>query len=193
MTSIRQQSFLIGAIRLTAIATALLMLTVLTVTRSEAAFSATTSNTANSFATASLVLTDDDSGSAAFSATDMTPGNAVVECLTVTYSGTLVPVPIRLYGTTTGSADTYLDTTIEVGTGGSFGSCGGFSPTSTIYTGTLANFSATHTDYGSGVAVFTAAANPTVRTVRMTVEVQDTNAAQGLTSTADFIFETQSS
>ncbi|MGI9598848.1 MAG: hypothetical protein ACR2QK_21970 [Acidimicrobiales bacterium] len=191
MISTRRHSFMSRAVRLTSVAAAMLALILLTVTRSEAAFTATTSNTANSIGTGTVVLTDDDSGSAAFTSTDLSPGNALVECITVTYSGNLLPAPVRLYGTTTGTADTYLDTTIEVGTGGSFGSCGGFSPTSTIYTGTLASFSSTHTDYASGIAVFTAAANPTSRTLRLTIDVQDNQAAQGLTSTADFIFEAQ--
>ena len=84
-----------------------------------------------------------------------------------------------------------LDTTIEIGTGGSFGDCTGFTPTATLFNNTLENFAATHTDWASGLATFTAAANPTSRTFRITVEVQDNPLAQGSTSTADFVFETQ--
>ena len=174
-----------------AVATALLMVTILTVTRSQAAFTATTSNTASSFATGTMILTDDDSGSAMFTASGMTPSNPIVECITVTYSGTQLPAPVRLYATTTGTLDTYLDTTIEIGTGGAFGNCSGFTPTSTLFANTLANFSTTHTDWASGLATFTAAANPTSHTFRVTIDVQNNPLAQGLTSTADFIFETQ--
>lgn len=138
-----------------------------------------------------MILTDDDVGAAAFSATGLCPGASVSECITVTYAGDLLPAAVRLHGTTTGTADTYLDTTIEVGTGGTFGDCTGFTPSATIYTGTLANFSTTHTNWTNGVAVFTANANPTARTIRFTVDVQDNQAAQGLSSTADFVFETQ--
>ena len=122
-----------------------LMVTILTVGRSEAAFTATTASS-SSFATGTVVLTDDDSGSALFTATGMTAGSSVTDCITVTYSGTIVPAPIRMYGSTTGTLDTYLDAIIEIGTGGSFGDCTGFTPTSTLFTNTLANFSATHTN-----------------------------------------------
>ena len=178
-------------IRLMAVATAMLMLTVLIVTHSEAAFSDTTVNTANSFTTGSVVLTDDDTGSALFTAAAVTPGVAVIECITVTYSGTLVPADIRMYGTSAGVLAPYLDATIEVGTGGSFGSCAGFVPTSTIYAGTLANFSGTHTGWATGLATFTAATNPASRTLRFTVDVQNVPAAQSQTGSVDFTFEAQ--
>ncbi|MCP3910970.1 MAG: hypothetical protein GY713_08470 [Actinomycetia bacterium] len=167
------------------------MLTVLIVTSSQAAFSDTTGNTTNTFATGSVVLTDDDSGSALFTASAMTPGVPVVECVVVTYSGSLVPADIRMYGTSSGVLAPYLDTTIEVGTGGSYGSCAGFTPSSTIYTGTLTNFSTTHTNWATGLATFTAAANPTSRTFRFTVDVQNNPAAQGQSAAADFTFEAQ--
>lgn len=181
----------IQLIRATSIATALLAVTMLTVSRSEAAFSDTADNSANSFGTGTVVLTDDDTGTAMFTATNMSPGSPVVECIAVTYSGDQLPAPVRLYGSTTGTLDTYLNTTIEVGTGGSFGDCTGFTPTSTLFNNTLANFAATHTDWASGLATFTAAANPTSRTFRFTIEVQDNPAAQGDTATADFTFEAQ--
>lgn len=184
-------SLILHLVRGVSVATALLMVTILTIGRSEAAFTASVNNSANTFTTGTVVLTDDDSGAAMFVATNMTPGTPVVECITVTYSGTQLPAPVRLYGTTTGTLDTYLDTTIEIGTGGSFGNCTGFSPTSTLFTNTLANFSTTHTDWASGLATFTASANPTARTFRISIDVQDTPAAQGDSSTAVFTFETQ--
>lgn len=178
-------------IRATSVATALLAVTIITISRSHAAFSDTTANTTNSFATGTVTLSDDDTGSAMFTASDMTPGTPVIECITVTYSGDQLPAPVRLYGTTTGGLDTYLNTTIEIGTGGSFGDCTGFTPTSTLFNNTLANFDATHTDWASGLATFTAAANPTSRTFRFTLEVQNNSAAQGSSTTADFTFEAQ--
>lgn len=177
--------------RATAAAAALLLVTVLVVNRSEAAFTATTSNSSSGFATGSLSLTDDDAGSALFTASDMTPGTPTVQCIEVTYAGTVLPAPVRLYGSATGTLATYLDTTVEVGSGGAFSNCAGFTPSSTIYTGTLANFSATHSNWTSAVPVFTAASTPSVVTLRFTVDVQNDNAAQGTTATADFIFETQ--
>ena len=187
----RHRNLFLGIVRLTAVAASLLMLTVLIVTNSRAAFSDTTDNTTNTFASGSVVITDDDAGSALFTASAMTPGSPVVECITLTYSGTLTPADIRMYGTSSGTLAGYLDTTIEVGTGGAFGNCTGFTPSSTIYTGTLTNFSTTHTNWATGLATFTAAANPTSRTLRFTVDVQNNPAAQGQSASADFTWEAQ--
>lgn len=187
----RRESLRLSVVRLGSIGAALMVVVVLTVTRSHAAFAASTANTANSVATGSVSLTDDDGGVAMFSVTGMTPVAPETRCLVVTYSGTISPADVQLFGSTTGSLDTYLDTTIEVGTGGTFSNCAGFTPSSTIYSGTLADFSATHSDFASSVAAFTAASTPTSRTIRVTLDVQDTPAAQGLSSTVSFNFETQ--
>ena len=185
----RYRSFIISIVRLTALATSMLMLTVLIVTSSQAAFSDTTANTTNTFGSGFVIITDDDTGTALFTATAMTPGVPVVDCITLTYSGSLLPANIRMYGTSSGALAPYLDTTIEVGSGGSFGNCTGFSSTSTIYTGTLSNFSTTHTNWTSGLATFTAAANPTSVTLRISVDVQDNTSAQSQSAAADFTFE----
>jgi len=170
---------------------ALLLVGVVTVDRSQAAFSDTTSNTTNSFNAGTVVLTDDDAATALFTASGMSPGSPVVECIELTYSGSITPADIRMYGTDTGVLSQYLDLTIEVGTGGTFGDCTLFAPATTIYTGTLDNFTATHTAWATGLATFTAAANPTLQVLRFTVDVQDNNAAQGQSATAGFTWEAQ--
>ena len=177
-------------VRATAVSVALLMVTILTIGESQAAFTATTDST-SSFTTHSVTLTDDDSGSALFNITGMTAGDSVVDCITVTYAGTALPAPVRLHATTTGTLDTYLDTTIEIGDGGSFGDCTGFTPDSTLFNNTLANLSTTHTNWATGLATHTAAVNPTAKTFRITVTVQNDNNAQGLTTNATITFETQ--
>lgn len=187
----RYRNLVLGAVRLTAVAASLLMLTVLIVTNSRAAFSDTTNSSTNTFATGSVVITDDDAGSSMFTASGMTPGTPEIECITLTYSGTLTPANVRMYGTSSGTLAGYLNTTIEIGTGGSFGNCGVFTPTSTIYSGTLSNFSSTHVNWATGLATFTAAANPTSQTLRFTVDVQNNPAAQGQSASADFTWEAQ--
>ncbi len=186
-----QSSLTTGLIRATAIASAILLVTILTMTRSQAVFTATAGGATSTFSTGSVILTDDDAGSALFTASGMSPGVPEVACIELTYAGTIVPAPIRLHGSTTGTLPQYLDTTIEVGTGGAFGNCVGFTPTSTIFTGTLDALATTHTDFASGLNLFTAAANPTVRTIRITLDVQNVPAAQDQTATADFVFESQ--
>ncbi len=184
----RHRKFFTSIIRLLAVATAMMMLTILIVTHSEAAFSDTTVNTANSFSTGSVVITDDDLGNALFTAASVSPGVPVVSCIEVSYEGSLVPADVRLYGSSSGVLAPYLDTTIEVGTGGSFGSCAGFVPSSTIYNNTLDNLPI---GWGTGVPMFTATTNPESRTLRFSVDVQNLPAAQSQSASADFTFEAQ--
>lgn len=183
-----RQDVLRSVTRMAAIAAAILLLTILAVTRSSAAFSATTVNTANAFGTSgTVVLTDDDGGSAMFTAPAMTPGTSVVECITVTYSGTLLNADIRMYGSTTGGLDTYLDMTIETGTG----DCTTFTSTGTIFNDTLENFGTTHTGWTNGLAVYTATVNPQPQLLRFTMDVQDVAAAQNNSTSAAFTWEAQ--
>ncbi len=180
-----------GILRLAAIAASLLLLTVLTTTRSQAAFTDSTDSAGNSWTAGSVTLTDDDSSTALFSYSGWTPTDTATNCIVVTYSGTVLPADIRLHATTTGGLDDYLDLTIELGTGGSFGNCAGFTPSSTIFSNTLTNFATTHSAYGTGLAVFTASTNPTSQSLRVTTTLQDNDAAQALSSTATFTWETQ--
>ncbi len=158
---------------------------------SRAAFSATTSNSANSWATGSVVLTDDDAGSAMFTSANMTAGQSVVKCIAVTYSGTLTSgVNVKLYGTASGALASYLNLTVEQGTGGGFGSCVGFSGSS-IYSGTVSGFGSTYTNFGAGLTGFSPSANPETHTYRVTITVQNDNNAQNKTAVADYTWEAQ--
>lgn len=179
-----------GIVRLGAVGAAILVVVVLTVTRSEATFSVTTGNAGNAFATGTVTLTDDDTGSALFSVSNLTPGSPVTRCIVVSYTGSNLPAPVRTYGTSSGDLAPYLTTTIEVGTGGTFADCTGFTG-SQVFSGFLDSFSTTHTGWSNGLALFTAAANPTSRTIRYTVSVANDPAAQGRTATAGFTFEAQ--
>jgi len=185
------QRLISGTVRVVAFSAAMLLLTMLVVTRSQAAFTATTSNPTSGFTAGRLSLTDDDSGNSMFTATGMVPGTPVTACMTVTYNGDLPNAPVRLWGAGSGPLAQYLNLSIEVGTGGSSASCSGFSSTSTLYTGTLSNFAANRTNWSNGIAAFTAATTPTTRTFRFTATVQDTDAAQGLNATAGFTWETR--
>lgn len=191
MSSVASNSASRGLLRLAAIASSLLLLTVFTSARSQAAFTDSTDNAGNSWTAGSVTLTDDDSNTALFSYSGWTPTDTASNCIVVTYSGDVLPAAIRLHAITTGGLDDYLDFTVELGTGGSFGNCAGFTPTSTIFSSTLTNFALAHSDYASGLNVFTAATNPTSQTLRITTTLQDNNAAQGLSSTATLTWETQ--
>ena len=176
------------------LALAVLLTAALIVTASSAAFFDTTANTGNNWSAGTVIL-NDDAASAMFIVSDMAPLATVTECIVVTYSGSLLPSDVNLYGVSGGTGlDAYLDVTVEEGTGGIFGDCSdgaGFSPTSTIFTGTLTSFAATHTNFANCVGAWNPAANPESRVYRFTVTLQDNNLAQGLDATATFTWEAQ--
>ena len=169
----------------------------LTFTASQAAFSAPTSSETNEFVAGTVVVTDNDSGAAMFSIVDMVPGiaNRVESCVEVIYSGSIAPADVRLYiapGDLTGGLAAYLDLVVERGTGASgFGNCSGFTSAESIYSGTLAGFAATHTDFTSGAGTWTPSATPTGRYHRFVVTLQADLAAQGGSATIALTWEAQ--
>ncbi|MEZ5323147.1 MAG: hypothetical protein R2698_13930 [Microthrixaceae bacterium] len=180
-----------------AAALSLAFVTFLVVGSSRAAFSGTTDNTANSVTAAGVALADDDTGSAMFNVTGMKPGDTQTKCIVVTYNGTITTgAPIQLYrsGVPTGTGlETYLDATVEIGTGGSFSSCTGFTPSSTIVTGTLADFLTTKTSYATAQSTgWTPTGSGQSRTFRVTLTMQDDNAAQAKSVNFGFTWEARS-
>lgn len=121
---------------------------------SYAAFSGQTRNSGNEWSTGSVALTDDDSGSARFSVTDMVPGDTATKCITVTADAS-VPGTVKGYAVnpkvdnqTLADAVTF---TVRSGTGGSFASCEGFTAAETVIPeSTLLDLSAIN-NYDKGV------------------------------------------
>lgn len=181
-------------VRVFVVIAALLMVGLVTLEGSRAAFTATTTNGVNNFAAGTVVLSDDDAGGVMFNLANMAPGTTTTRCINVTYTGSLTS-DVKLYGVVGGSGlATYLDTVITVGTGAAGGAgfgCAGFTPTSVLHSNTLANFGATYTNYGNGLAGFAGATNPTTRSYQVAVTVQNNNAAQGLNASATFTWEAQ--
>jgi hypothetical protein len=118
-------------------------------TASYSAFTGATTNPSSAFSAGTVVLADDDTGSAMFttsapganqtSGANLKPGQSVVNCIKVTYTGS-VAATVRMYVTSTsevnGSGGTgllaYLHVKVEEGTAGAFG-CSGFAGASTIW------------------------------------------------------------
>ena len=161
---------------------------------SRAAFNATTDNGANSWTSGSVVLSDDDSASVMFNISNMKPGDTATHCINVTYTGTLT-ADVKLYGAVAGTGlSTYLNTTVDIGTGAAGGattSCTGFVSSSNLFNATLATFGTTHTNFATGLGGFAGATNPTTKSYRFTVSLQDNPAAQNKTATATFTWEAQ--
>jgi predicted ribosomally synthesized peptide with SipW-like signal peptide len=150
------------------------------------AFSSTTSNSGNSFAAGTVLLSDNDAGSALYSVTNAKPNDSSATCIKVTYTGTL-PADVRLYTTSTvNTLASYVNLTIEKGTvSGSpaFPGCGTFTSQSTLYSGTLASFATNKNSYANGVSVYPASQtqwnqNDSVW-FRVTVQLVDDNNANG--------------
>lgn len=165
------------------------------------AYTSVTSNDGNRFTAGSIQLTDDDGGSALFDVSGFTAGESFRRCLRVNYTSTGgVQSEIRLFGTTTGTLGDFLDLQIRRGTvpsGTPFGSCAGFAPESAdhlgqgpgviVAGGTLADFPDA---VASGVVDPAGAwASGDNVVYEITLDVQNDNAAMGLSVTQDFRFE----
>lgn len=95
---------------------------------SNAAFTASTRNSGNNWSTGSVALSDDDAGSAGFQVSSMLPGQTQTKCIVVTANASVAGT-VRTY-TVNPTGDPTLASHILIsaatGTGGSFGSCDGF-------------------------------------------------------------------
>ncbi len=161
------------------------------------AWSATTNNPNDNWTAGSVTLTDDDSGTAMFTASPvLKPGQNVTHCITVTSNGTL-PAAVKLYGTgygTTNGLGAALDVTITQGTGGSFGSCTGFTAGSTIYTGTVDAFANGSTAYSNGLTTWTTSGSSgDNRTFQFSITLDSAAASTTQSGTAqiNFVWEAQ--
>jgi len=149
------------------------------------AFSSQTDNPNNEISAGSVTLTDNDAGSALYQLTNMKPGVNTERCIAVTYTGSL-PASVRMYRAagTLGALAQHANIKVEVGSQAtpSFADCSGFSPSSTLFDGAL---DAIATGWAGGYQ-----ANPADRSwdngdrmvYRVTVSIDDTDLAQGLTT-----------
>lgn len=135
---------------------------------------------------ATLALGDDDGGSALFTLPAAKPGESVTRCIRITYDGSPgQAVRLSAVAAGPGTLAPHLDLDVDVGTGGSFADCAGFSGTR-IFSGTLADLQANHADYDHGLTGFVPSAAEPSKTFRLTTRVHDTNAAQGQTAGVTF-------
>lgn len=150
-----------------------------------AAWTDTTDNTGNAWATGNVELTDDDAGVAMFSASGMLPGDVVTKTITVTNAGD-VDLDVKLYGqnfSDTNSLGQQLN--FKVGT-----TDGGFDVYTTTAAGTLGGFATDHTGYASGTPVISIAAGAS-QTYYFWVELDSAapDTVQDSTAAIDFVWE----
>jgi hypothetical protein len=186
------------ALQLAAVALSFILIALLVVTSSRQAFVAQNDNLSNQVTAAAVDLTDNDSGTAMFAnVTGLMPGVNTDRCIDVTYTGTVDPTAVLIYinAAPTGTLGPYLNLTIDIGadTADAYRSCTSFISSATLYNGTLSNFASTYSGYASGLSTWDPTGSPETRTFRFRLSVQNDPAAEGLTSTFGFSWETRTS
>jgi hypothetical protein len=162
---------------------------------SGAAFSGVTTGPASAWAAGTVSLTDDDGGTALFSATGLKPGSTGQRCIRVTYTGDVASGDVRLYSAApTGTLGGYITLTVELGTVGTFASCGAFAASSTLINNVLLSTVGTKTDFAGGYSTGWTPAVGQSRVFRFTytVSASTPDTLQGATCSMPFIWETQS-
>jgi hypothetical protein len=187
------------ALQLAAVALSFILIALLVVTSSRQAFVAQNDNVSNQVTAAAVDLTDNDAGTAMFAnLTGLLPGTNVDKCIDVTYTGSVDPTAVLLYvsGAPTGTGlASYLNLTIDIGpdTADAFRTCTNFTSSATLYNGTLSGFAGTYSSYATGLSTWDPIGSPETRTFRFRLSVQNDPAAEGLSSTFGFSWETRTS
>jgi hypothetical protein len=165
---------------------------------SYAAFTASTSNPANTFGAGGVSLSDDKNGTAMFAATALKPGSTASQCINVTYTGTVASTVKLSAAYTDGTAASsglapYLDFTVqEIGA----------ADDCTTPTGTLTAIDAADTTLAAKVTGGLAAPGASLgwspsatstKRYRFTYALQDNNSAQNKTASVGFTWTATSS
>lgn len=138
---------------------------------SYAAFTSTTRNSGNEWATGSVALTDDDAGSARFQVQNMEPDDTDTKCITVTANASDTGV-VKGYAvnpvTSPQGLENYVIVSVDFGTGGGFSSCTGFTSEGTIIPDTSLADLAAFNSYETGAGGWTVTAGEHSRTYKIT-------------------------
>lgn len=173
-----------SAVRSIAAAISSLLITTLVVSQSASALQPEGTIAGNSFEAGTITLVDDDQGRSLVDLEAMAPGRPVSECINVEYTGSILPVDLSLASTATGALAEFLWVEVEIGDRGGFGSCEGFEPTETIYSGTLADLSRRGP---TRVQSFRNTGDSA--SFRFGFEILDDGRAVGMATSADFVWE----
>jgi hypothetical protein len=170
---------------------------------SQAAFTAQTRNSGNSWSTGNVVLTDDDNGVAAFTVENIVPGQTGQKCIVVT-SQSNVPGEVRAYSqnlVTSKGLENRIYFDLEQGTGGSFNDCSGFTPTANqVPELPLSQLATVNRDFATGGAPWNTVGTPgetqsyrgTWRFDTTGMSQDEVNALQGARVSIDLVWELQS-
>lgn len=177
--------------RLGAALFALLLVALLVVTGSRAAFTAQTSNPGNSIAIVDGSFTDNDGGAPMFSVVDLVPGETREACITLRYLGPS-PFTADLSATLTDNADDLAKDVVvvvqeAVATGdNTFPSCDTWTAGTPVYTGSLENLAAASPVPAPVASVF---ATDQRRIYRFQITVSIIGDVFGKNVSADFLWD----
>ena len=170
---------------------------------SNAAFTATTRSSGNSWSTGQVTLTDDDLGAAAITIQHLVPMQTGTKCIVVT-SNSNVAGEVRTYFANLSPSAQHIEDRImisgQIGTGGTFNDCTGFVPSGTSDpAASIANLAAYASSYATGASAWTTSGTPgEKRTFKFTwtfdttgMTQQQIDALQGGTISVDAIWELQ--
>ncbi|NNG36368.1 hypothetical protein [Nakamurella aerolata] len=173
-----------------AIPAALVVSGLLVAQSSYAAFSATTDNTVNNWATGTVLLRDDDNGAALFTVENLRPGLSGSKCITVTSEGA-VPAAVKVYAANTASTKQLGDhLNLTIAEGARCEAAG-----TSIFSGSLTELAATAKNFGTGLGSWQPAGNPgesRAYTIGYTFSADAPNSTQAATAKTDFVWEAQS-
>ena len=192
-----------AALRKLALSAAIVAVTSAIVGVSWSAFSVTTTNPGNGFASGTVSLTDNDSNGTLMSLSNAVPGAISTGCIKVTYGGSLAS-SVKLYGSVSGSLGQYLTLKVTRGSdsGSTFPGCGGFTADTrdyisqgagVIYNGNLSSYPSSYaagiTDPDNGTGGTESWTSSEAHAYKLEVTLQDNNAAQGQSASASFTWE----
>lgn len=173
-----------GTARAFAAALSALLIATFVISRSGEALETEGTTTASQVTSGTIELTDDDNGSSLFDLTDMVPGRASEQCITISYGGTIVPVDLTMKAEITGDLAPYLDVLIERGASGGFGHCDDFVTSGRVFDGTLAELARRDR---LGLERFLNQGDSS--TYRVRFALQDRQEALGRASSVGFVWE----
>jgi hypothetical protein len=173
---------------------------------SSAAFTATTRNGGNNWSTGSVMLTDDDNGTAGFQVSHMTPMQTGSKCIVVTSTSSLpgvVKAYIQNLQVSAQGLEKYVTLQVVQGTGGSFNDCTGFvaDAVTPLPAMSLEAAATTATNYATGMLPWSTTGNTAGESITYKgTWVFDTSALtqmqidalQGATVSMDMVWELQS-
>lgn len=165
-------------------AVAVLLLATLVATRSDAALTRTPANASAAVEAGTIELSDDDDGRSLFDLEALSPTRPVERCIEVRYSGTILPVQMRMRADAEGALSEFLDLEIQTGEGGNYDSCAGFVAEEDLFNGTLAEY--TETGWNEVGRFFNTG---DLQTFRIQIQLQDELGAVGETTALGFSWE----